>query len=68
MKDRVEKENSATIEDFRQQIVQTWKALDVALLSRLIATVPLRLRACIAAFGGEIDDRQFALSRDFAYY
>ena len=60
VKDRVEKENASTIAEFRQQIVQTWNDLDLTLLSRLIATVPQRLQACIAAGGGEIDQREYS--------
>ena len=46
MKNSVEKENIGTAAKFRTQLVQIWNEFDPVMLSRLIESVPVRLRAC----------------------
>jgi transposase len=55
MKHRVEKASAKNWEDFVMDIQDVWDSFDSALLSRFIDSMPQRLRACIAAEGGQID-------------
>ena len=55
MKNQIEKSGARNFEDFKTDIQSVWENFDISLISRLIATMPLRLRACIAAQGGQID-------------
>ena len=54
LKKSVEKENAVNLVEFEQKIIKYWTELDLPLLSRLIDTVPQRLRACRDLRGAEV--------------
>ena len=54
VKDRVEKENAKTFDNFKADIVKIWTDLDPELSSRLIAGVPNRLRWCRDHHGEQV--------------
>ncbi len=55
VKNAVEKNGTKNLPEFEQKIVQTWTELDVGMLSRLIDSMPRRLKLCRDLRGNEID-------------
>lgn len=55
IKNNVEKNAPVNFIDFQSNVVLTWNEIDVDLLSRLIATVPNRLRACRDLRGEQVN-------------
>jgi transposase len=55
VKDAVEKSQPKNINEFRDSIVSTWNQIDADLTSRLIASMPARLKACRDLRGEEIN-------------
>ena len=59
LKNSAEKENAHNIDDFKTQLVRIWDGLDPALGSRLLESMPRRLRACRDLRGEIVDSRNF---------
>lgn len=55
VKDAVEKSEPKNLNEFRDSIVSTWNKIDPELTSRLMASMPLRLKACRDLRGEEIN-------------
>lgn len=55
LKNIVEKNSSTNFADFRDDVVAAWDNIDPGLTSRLIASIPRRLRACRDLRGGEVN-------------
>ena len=55
LKYRVEKKEPQTIPDLKNFLAQTWNEIDTTIYSRLIESVPRRLKLCRDIRGNEID-------------
>jgi len=55
MQERVYRTRVRDIEDLRQRIMQVWDELDQGIIDASIKQWRMRLRACVAANGGQFE-------------